>query len=158
VERGEVEHDGTLGPLRTIGSAGGGLPQEVIVGLSELDVDAAAVRRRHDDQLLLLGVKKLTDTLQHLVGLPDGKRKLESVAVKAPLPLGLLIRVQSADEHIVVPACDGEGIDIFVRGLLTEVRLLPLGECDLLKDQVRCVEILSALQDSLGRSSLDGIQ
>lgn len=155
LERGEVEHDDALGPVDAVRRVVGALPQKVKVGLAKLDVDAAAVRRRHDDALLELGVEELARALEQLVGHGDGHGQLQGQAAHAVLPLRLLVRVEAADQDVVVPPVHGPFRDGLVGGLLAEVGLLPLAKEDLLRQHVGCGKDLAALQDGLGGESLE---
>ena len=116
------------------------------MGPLTLDVDTTPVRRRHDNALLQLGVKQLSHALEHGVGHGHGKRQLERVPGQAVLPLGLLVRVQAADEHVVVPAVDGPRLERLIGRLLAEVGLLPLAKEDLLGEHVGRRQVLAAVE------------
>ena len=53
----KVKHDSALGPVGSIRSVIRRLAQEIEVCLAKLDVDATAVRARHNDRLFLLCVE-----------------------------------------------------------------------------------------------------
>lgn len=72
------------------------------------------------------------------------------------LPLGLLVRVETADQDVVVPAVDRPGVDLGVVGLLAEVGLRPLAVEDLLCQHVGRGQVLSAVEESAGCDALDG--
>lgn len=152
----EIKHDGALGPVGAVAGVVRDLAQEVVIGLAKLDVDAGAVRAGHGDAFFrVLVVEELADALEHGVGLGDGKRELERQAVQAVLPLGFLARVQSADEHVVVPAVDGPEEDGRVRLLVVKVGGAPEGEKGRLGQLVGRLEVLAAVEQRNGGAGLE---
>lgn len=154
--RREVKHNGTLTPVLAIFCACRDLAQKVKIGLAKFDVDAAPVRGRHPDQLLLLLVKELSHTLQHLIGTRDGKRKLKRVTSQAIVPLGFLIRVEPADEHVVVGSVDGPFRDGCVGHLVVEVGLVPDIEKGGFGNPVGRLDVLAAIEEDVSGSRLEG--
>ena len=60
----EIEHDSALTPLLAAGAGRVHLPQQIIVGLTELDVDAGAVGGSHGPAGRGLGVEELAHALE----------------------------------------------------------------------------------------------
>lgn len=102
-----------------------------------------------------LGVKRVTHALEHLVRHDDGEGELEGVPVEAVLPLGLLVRVEAADEDVVVPAVDGPRRDGVPGALVFEVRGRPEREGGRLEEPVRRRQELAALERRLGYPRLE---
>lgn len=73
LEAWEVEHDCTFAPVCAIRGVGCDLAKEIKVSLSELDVDAASVRRSHWLSGSCGIVKCFADALEDSVGLSDGE-------------------------------------------------------------------------------------
>lgn len=118
-------------------------PKKVKIGLAKFNVDAAPVRGRHPDELLPLVVKELPHTLQHLVGTRD------------IVPLGLLVGVEPADEHVVVGSVGGPLGDGRVGHLVVEVGLVPNVEKGGLSNSVGRLHVLAAVEEDVSGSRLE---
>lgn len=153
--RRKVKHDRAFAPVLAILRTRRDLAQKVKIGLAKFDVDAAPVRGRHPDELLLLVVKELPYTLQHLIGTRDGKRELQGVAAQTIVPLGLLVGVEAADEHVVVGSVDGPLGDGRVGHLVVEVGLVPNVEKGGLSDPVGRLHVLAAVEEDVSGSRLE---
>lgn len=151
----EVKHDGALAPIFCICRAVGHLAKEVQVRLAEFDVDATAVGRRHESQLLGLIIEELAHTLKHVICPCHRESQLERVAPKIIIPDRELIRVETADEYIVMISIHGPLFNGLVRGLLTEVGTLPLAEEDLLHQPIGRRKVLATVHQGSGSNGLD---
>lgn len=72
------------------------------------------------------------------------------------LPLGPLAGAQAADEHVVVPAVDGPGVDGLVGALVAEVGLGPEAREDFLGEHVGRGEVLAAVEEGAGGDGFEG--
>ena len=126
------------------------------MSFGELDVDATPIRCRHKLELLRLGIKKLSNALQHLVGHGDGERQLQCVSAQVIIPLGFLTRIQPANEDVIVISIDWPRLDFLVGRFLVEVWLVPEIEEESLSNPVRRREVFAAVKENSGRVALHG--
>lgn len=155
-ERREIKHNRALAPILLISRTSSNLTKEIKVRLAKLDINTTPIRRSHRHPFRLLSIKKRTNPLQHLIRSGHRKRQLQRIPLEPILPLGLLPRIQSADENVVVPAVDGPLGDGLVGDFIVEVWLLPEPEEDALCGEVGEGADLAAVEEDDGGGGFEG--